>query len=217
MTIRTSCFFAILAVLAVILPAQAAEKAAEHAPVRLLILGDSLTAGFGLPAPDNFPSRLQRALRAGGNQVKVINSGVSGDTSAGGRSRLAWALADRPDGVIIELGANDGLRGIDPGTTRANLTNILGRLADAGVPVLLTGMKAPPNLGAEYGAEFDQIFADLAKQFKTIFYPFFLDGVVATPNLNQRDGIHPNKAGVDEIVARILPSVKLLLKRVKGL
>ena len=209
---RTSCFFIFVLLLAASLPVRAAERAT----VRLLILGDSLTAGFGLPAAENFPTRLQHALKKEGHHVTIINSGVSGDTTAGGRSRLAWALADKPEGVIIELGANDGLRGIDPATTRANLSDIFARLAAARIPVLLAGMKAPPNLGADYGAEFNAIFDDLAKQFNPIFYPFFLEGVVARPNLNQQDGIHPNRAGVNEIVVRILPSVILLLKRMKG-
>ena len=143
---RTSCFFIFILLLSASLPV----RAAEPATVRLLILGDSLTAGFGLPAAENFPTRLQHALKREGHHVTIINSGVSGDTTAGGRSRLAWALADKPQGVIIELGANDGLRGIDPATTRANLSDIFSRLAAARIPVLLAGMKAPPNLGADY-------------------------------------------------------------------
>ena len=182
-------------------------------PVRILALGDSLTAGYGLARPASFPARLEAALGAGGSVVEVINAGVSGDTTAGGLARLEWALADKPDAVILELGANDGLRGLEPASTFANLDAMLRRLRAAGVAVLLAGMKAPPNLGAEYGAEFDAIFPRLAKKHGVALYPFFLAGVAARPELNQVDGIHPNAEGVAVIIERILPDVKALIAR----
>jgi acyl-CoA thioesterase-1 len=189
--------------------------AADVASKRLLVLGDSLVAGYGLEARDAFPARLEAALKAAGLAVRVIPAGVSGDTSAGGRSRLAWALAasgDKPpDAAIVEFGANDGLRGLDPTATEANLDAILAELRHRAIPVLLAGMLAPPNLGREYGAEFNAIFPRLAERHGVLFYPFFLDGVAAVPALNQNDGIHPNARGVDEIVRRILPHVKRLL------
>lgn len=182
--------------------------------IKLLAFGDSLTAGYGLPKADGFAEQLQAALRAEGREVVVINAGVSGDTSAGGRSRLDWALADTPDGVILELGANDGLRGIDPSVTRENLDAILARLSDLGIPVLFTGMHAPPNLGAEYGAEYGAVFADLSIKHDVVFYPFFLEGVAGKASLNQIDGIHPNLDGVAVLVTHILPSVHELLARI---
>lgn len=186
--------------------------AAEQGETRLLVLGDSLTSGWGLATRDAFPARLQEALReAGRGDVRVIASGVAGDTSAGGRARLAWSLADRPHAAIVELGANDGLRGIDPESTYANLDAILAELARRGVRVLLAGMYAPPNLGREYGAAFDAMYPRLAKKHGVPLYPFFLDGVAVEPALNQADGIHPNADGVAVIVARILPYVMRVL------
>lgn len=176
-------------------------------PVRILALGDSLTAGYGLARQDTFPARLEAALAERGLNAEVINAGVSGDTTAGGRARLAWALADRPDLAIVELGANDGLRGLAPAATFDNLDAVIGGLKEAGVAVLLTGMLAPPNLGKEYGAEFNAVFPRLAEKHGVAFYPFFLDGVAANPALNQDDGIHPTAAGVDVIVERMLPLV----------
>jgi acyl-CoA thioesterase I len=180
-------------------------------PANILALGDSLTAGYGLEHKDSFPTRLEAALKAAGHDVRVINAGVSGDTSAGGLSRLAWALADKPSLAIVELGANDGLRGLDPQSTFDNLDAIIGRLKAAGVDVLLAGMLAPPNLGREYGAEFKNNFPRLAAQHDVVLYPFFLDGVAADPALNQGDGIHPNAAGVNIIVERLMPYVTRLL------
>lgn len=177
----------------------------------VLVLGDSLTAGYGLPQPDAFPVQLQSALRNLGHDVSVINGGVSGDTSAGGRSRLDWLLASPVDAVIVELGANDGLRGLDPATTRANLDWILSRLGEKGLAVLLTGMVAPPNLGADYGAEFNTLYADLARAHGVALDPFYLEGVAADPALNQKDGIHPNASGVAIIVKRMTPKVLELL------
>jgi len=190
--------------------------AAARTP-RVLALGDSLTAGYGLPAGQGFVPQLERALVTVGRPARVLDAGVSGDTTAGGRARLEWALAEKPDAAIVALGGNDGLRGLPPATTRANLTAILDRLAARGLPVLLVGMIAPPNLGADYGREFAASFADLAASRPGIvFYPFFLDGVAAEPALNQPDGIHPNAAGVGVIVGRMLPSVLALLDRVRG-
>ena len=187
-----------------------APAAAES---RLLALGDSLTAGYGLAQAESFAAQLERALRDRGHAVRVINAGVSGDTSAGGRSRLDWALADDPHVALVALGANDGLRGLDPRSTFENLDAILARLEAAGVPALLAGMKAPPNLGREYAREFEGVFARLAARHDVVFYPFFLDGVVAEPALNQADRIHPNARGVAVIVGRLLPYAERLLAR----
>ena len=181
-------------------------------PARILALGDSLTAGYGLPEEDGFTSRLQAKLRSQGFSVTVLNAGVSGDTSAGGRARLAWALADKPTHAIVELGANDGLRGLEPGAMRANLDAIVSRLKKAGVHVLLTGMRAPPNYGRRYEEAYNRVFPELARKHGVPLYPFFLAGVVARPALNQRDGIHPNRKGVMVIVDRITPYVVRLLK-----
>jgi acyl-CoA thioesterase-1 len=188
-------------------------RAAAPAPVRIVALGDSLTAGYGLPADAAFPVRLERALRAEGRAVQVINAGVSGDTTAGGLARLDWALAEKPDLVILELGANDGLRGIDPKLTEANLDQILTRLDKAGIGVLLAGMLAPPNYGKAFESAFNALFPRLAKAHDAVFYPFYLDGVAGHPELNQPDGLHPTAAGIDVIVSRILPSVRTLLDR----
>lgn len=183
------------------------------AATRILVLGDSLTAGFGLAQDQAFPARLEAALRAAGHDVEVIDGGVSGDTTAGGRARLDWALADKPDAAIVELGGNDGLRGLDPKGTYANLDAILSRFGKESIPVLLTGMYAPPNLGRLYGEAFNGVFPRLAKEHKILFYPFFLEGVAADPALNQRDGIHPNPKGVAVIVDRIMPYVVRLLEQ----
>ncbi|MDH3233478.1 MAG: arylesterase [Alphaproteobacteria bacterium] len=186
-------------------------SAAETAPVRILALGDSLVAGFGLPTEQGFVPQLRAALAKLGVRAVIQQGGVSGDTTAGGKARLAWALQAKPQVAIVELGGNDGLRGLDPAETKANLDDILRRLKAANIPVLLTGMRAPPNLGREYGAEFDAIFPALAKAHGVMLYPFFLDGVAADPRFNQRDGIHPNADGVRIIAARIAPYVKRLI------
>ncbi len=186
-------------------------------PLRILALGDSLTAGYGLPAGQGFVPRLEAALQARGRGVRVLDAGVSGDTSAGGLARLDWALAEQPQAAILELGANDGLRGLEPRQTQANLAAILDRLASRGIPTLLTGMVAPPNLGADYGREFAAMFDSLASERPGVMvYPFFLEGVAADPALNQADGIHPNARGVAEIIRRILPAVETLLDRAAG-
>ena len=187
-------------------------SAATAKETRLLAFGDSLTSGWGLAARDAFPAQLERALHAAGRKtVRVIASGVAGDTSAGGRARLAWSLADRPDAAIVELGANDGLRGIDPASTYGNLDAILAELKRRGIPVLLAGMYAPPNLGSEYGEAFNAIYPRLAERHGVVLYPFFLEGVAVEPALNQPDGIHPNAEGVAVIVERILPYVMRVL------
>jgi acyl-CoA thioesterase-1 len=187
----------------------ASVSAAEK---RLMVLGDSLTAGYGLPSAQAFPVRLEAALRARGIAVTVLNAGVSGDTTAGGLARLDWSLADKPTHAIVELGANDMLRGLDPAQAKRNLDQILTRLRKEKLPVLIAGMLASRNLGADYQSRFDAIYPDLAKHHNVALYPFFLDGVATDPALNQSDGIHPNARGVDIIVERILPAVLTLLE-----
>jgi acyl-CoA thioesterase-1 len=185
--------------------------AAAPTPVRLLVFGDSLAAGYGLPHDQGFEARLQAALAASGHDVTILDGGVSGDTSAGGRARIDWALGDTPDAAIVELGGNDGLRGLDPKAMQANLAAILDTLAAHHIPTLLTGMEAPPNLGAAYDAQFRAVFAQLGQRPGLIYDPFFLRGVAADPKLNQEDGIHPNAEGVNRIVARITPLVAKLI------
>jgi acyl-CoA thioesterase-1 len=184
-------------------------------PVRLLVLGDSLTAGYGLAHPDGFQAQLAAALAAAGRQVRIIDGSVSGDTSEGGRARLAWVLGDGADAAIVELGANDGLRGIDPAVMLANLTAILDALAARHIPVLLCGMAAPPNMGPDYARAFNAVFARLSHRPEVLFDPFFLEGVAEVPALNQADGMHPNPEGVRRIVSRLLPVVEKLLDEVK--
>jgi acyl-CoA thioesterase I len=194
-----------------------AQPAWADTPLRLLLLGDSLTAGYGLPRAQGFAARLSDALERAGKNVVLVEAGVSGDTTAGGKARLAWTIGGAPgggvDAAFVELGANDGLRGLPPGEMRANLAAILDELKRRHIPTLLAGMHAPPNLGDAYAREYDTVFADLARTYDVVYYPFFLDGVALRPDLNQADGLHPNAAGVDVIVARILPSVEKLLAR----
>ena len=192
--------------LLLLLPAQSA--ASEK---RLLLFGDSLIAGYGLPVEDGLASSLKRSLTANKVQITIINGGVSGDTTAGGRARASWLLGENPTHAILALGANDALRGIDPEQTRSNLTAILNILRQAGVHTLLVGMRAPRNWGEDYANAFDKIYPDLANLTNTPLYPFFLEGVALNPDLNQSDGIHPNASGVAFIVKRILPQVKKLL------
>ncbi|HQT76426.1 MAG TPA: arylesterase [Rhodopila sp.] len=189
---------------------RAAATAAEH-PIRLLVLGDSLSAGYGLPHADGFEVQLQQALKAQGHDVSIVDGAVSGDTSAGGRSRLDWTLADGADAAIVELGANDGLRGVDPKDMEANLTAILDTLAARHIPVLLTGMYAPPNLGPDYEKAFCAVFDRLGQRPGILYDPFFLQGVATVRDLNQADQMHPNAEGVRRIVARLLPLVDKLL------
>ena len=193
-----------------------APPSAAAEPVTIAALGDSLTAGFGLADEDAFPARLEAALQTAGIAARVVNGGVSGDTTAGGLARLDWVLADDPDLVIVELGANDGLRGLDPDNTYANLDAILRRLRQEGILTVLTGMFAPPNLGTEYSTAFNGVFPELAAQYEIEFYPFFLEGVAAQPALNQSDGIHPNPAGVEVIVAGIMPHILAALEQLDG-
>ncbi len=183
----------------------------------IVALGDSLTAGYMLGPNEDFASQLEAALKEAGHEnVKIANAGVSGDTSAGGLARLDWAVGPDADAVIVELGANDALRAIDPEVTRENLETIVTRLKARGLPVLLAGMLAPPNLGAEYGAAFNAIHADLAKAHGLILYPFFLDGVAGERRLNLGDGIHPTAEGIGIIVERILPQVEELIAQAKN-
>lgn len=191
----------------------AISRPTEAAGFRIVALGDSLTAGKGLTPEEAFPAQLEKVLRGRGYDVTVINAGVSGDTTAGGLSRLDWALADRPDLVIVELGANDGLRAIDPDETRKNLDTILTRLGEQKIPVLLTGMKAPPNLGEAYAQKFESIYPELAQKHGATIFPFFLEGVAGEPRFNQEDGLHPTTDGVLVIIKNILPYLEPLLKK----
>jgi acyl-CoA thioesterase I len=195
-------------------PALAAPPVSR--PIRIVVLGDSLAAGFGVSATNAFPAKLQKALRDKGIEIDMTNAGVSGDTASGGRDRLDWSVPEGTEGVIVELGANDALRGIDPSVTRAALSDIVSRLKARGVAVLLCGMLAPPNYGSEYAARFNDIYPDLAKSFGIALYPFFLDGVAADAKLNQADGIHPTPAGVDIIVRRMMPMVEAFVGSIRG-
>jgi acyl-CoA thioesterase I len=191
-------------------------SAQAQAPIKLAVLGDSLTAGYGLPAAAAFPARLQQALRDKGVKVDILNAGVSGDTTTGGRDRLDWSIPEGTDAVIVELGANDALRGLDPKIAKAALEDIVKRLQARKIAVMLAGMYAPRNYGPDYAAQFDPIYADLAKAYGVTLYPFFLDGVAGEAKLNLPDGIHPTAEGVDIIVARILPTVEAFLNKVSA-
>ena len=207
-----NCFRAIIFVIvldfSIVVPAEADE-------IRLSVLGDSLVAGYGLSKEDSFPKRLEVSLKALGYSVQVLNAGVSGDTTAGGKERLNWILKKNPHALVVALAANDGLRGLDPELTYHNLRIILEKLRKRGIPVLLCGAKAPPNLGKEYGGRFNRVFPQLAKEFDVQFYPFFLEGIAAVPSLNQVDGIHPNPEGVNALVERILSATVRLVERAK--
>lgn len=183
-------------------------------PVKMVVLGDSLSAGLGLSAAAAFPARLQKTLADKGIKVDMINAGVSGDTSSGGRDRLDWSIPEGTEAVILELGANDALRGIDPAVTRAALSEILTRLKARKIAVLLCGMLAPPNYGSDYAARFNAIYPELSKSFGVPLYPFFLEGVAADAKLNQPDGLHPTADGVDVIVKNILPMVEAFLGKI---
>ena len=190
--------------------------AASDGPVKIVTLGDSLSAGLGLPGNAAFPARLAVALQAKGIAVSIVNAGVSGDTASGGLGRLDWSVPEGTEAVILELGANDALRGLDPNVTKAALDTILNKLKDRRIAVLFAGMRAPRNLGPDYVNAFDAIYPALASTHSVVFYPFFLDGVATDPKLNQGDGQHPNAAGVDVIVARILPQVEELIARARA-
>jgi acyl-CoA thioesterase-1 len=208
MTIIFACAAALAAMIA---PLPAAH--AQSNPIRLVALGDSLSAGYNLPQEAAFPVALERALKAKGHKVEIINAGVSGDTSSGGLDRLDWSVPDGTDGVILELGANDMLRGLDPAGTRKNIEAIVERLKSRNIPVMLAGMYASRNLGPDYVQKFDSIYPDIAKKHDLVLYPFFLDGVAGDRSLNLPDGMHPTAKGVEIIVERILPSVESFLAR----
>jgi acyl-CoA thioesterase-1 len=201
-----SLFFAGLVALAGAL-AHIAPAAAQGQPIRLVVLGDSLVAGYNLPQAAAFPAVLERALRARGHNVEIANAGVSGDTASGGLDRLDWSVPDGTNGVIVELGANDMLRGLDPAIPRRAIDTIVTRLKERNIPVMLAGMMASRNLGADYAKAFDSIYPDLAAKHGVVLYPFFLDGIVGDRSLNLPDGIHPTARGVEVIVERILPTV----------
>ncbi len=190
------------------------QTGARTAPIQIVALGDSLTAGLGLPEKDGFVPRLQAALAAKGLAVAIANAGVSGDTASDGLARLDWSVPDGTQAVILELGANDMLRGVKPEVTREALDKILQRLAERHIPVMLCGMRAAPNLGSDYVAAFERIYPDLAAKYHTLLYPFFLDGTAGDLKLTQADGLHPNAAGVGVIVARILPTVLQLIDQI---
>ena len=189
-------------------------QSAAAQTMTILALGDSLTAGYGLQPSDAFPVKLEAALKARGHDVAVINAGVSGDTALDGLSRLDWALSEDVNAVIVELGANDALRGLPAAQAETAIDGVLAKLKGKNLPVLLAGMRAPPNLGPEYQSGFDAIYSRLAEKYGALLYPFFLDGVAADIKLNQADGLHPNPAGIDIIVARMLPSVEALIGRI---
>ncbi len=209
-TLQFSVLFSVLFLLLAIPGIYISSAMAK--PVAIVAFGDSLTAGYGLAAEDAYPVKLEAALRARGYDVTITNAGVSGDTSTGGLARLDWSIGKDVDLVILELGANDALRGIDPDVTRKSLTEIVKRLRASGKKILLAGMLAPPNLGQDYGDRFKAIFTDLGKLEGVILYPFFLEGVAGRPKLNQHDGLHPTAKGVEEIVRRLLPVIEPMLK-----
>ena len=213
-----ACQIAIMAVLSAGLGAAAKVQPAGAAPpVKIVALGDSLTAGYGLPDKDGFVPRLQAALNKAGIAAEVANAGVSGDTSSDGLARLDWSVPPDTAAVVVELGANDMLRGIKPQITRDALDAILQRLTARHIAVLLCGMRAAPNLGPDYGKTFEAIYPDLAAKYGALLYPFFLDGVAGDLKLTQPDGMHPNPAGVGDIVERILPRVEELVARARAL
>ena len=211
-------FKTILPALVLMLASAQGANAAE-AGLRVLAFGDSLTQGYGVPPGMDFPNVLERALKAKGVNATIINAGVSGDTSAGGLARLDWSLGDaktQPDAAILELGANDGLRGLAPAEMEKNLDAILARLKARNIPVLFAGMKGPRNFGSAYATEYDAVFPRLAKKYGVIFYPFFLEGVALEPALVQPDGLHPNPKGVDAIVSRMTPLVAELVRQAQA-
>jgi acyl-CoA thioesterase-1 len=203
-------------VAALLVLATAVQAQPQPQPVRIVVFGDSLVAGFQIETADAFPAQLERALKARGHAVQVVNAGVSGDTTASALERLRWAVPERTDAVIVELGANDALRGLDPGRAKANLDRIIATLKAGGSEVLLAGMLAPRNFGPEYARAFDAIYGELASRHGVLLYPFFLDGVALDRAFNLGDGLHPNEKGVAEITRRILPLVEELIARVRA-
>jgi acyl-CoA thioesterase-1 len=191
------------------------SASAQSRPLSIVAFGDSLSAGYGLPAEAAFPAVLDKALKSRGHDVEIVNAGVSGDTASSGLDRLDWSVPDGTDGVILELGANDMLRGLDPAVPRRAIEAIVDRLKARGIPVMLAGMYASPNLGADYSRAFDGLYPDIAKKYDLVLYPFFLDGVAGETNLNLPDGLHPTARGVEVIVSRILPSVESFLARLQ--
>lgn len=215
--VRLLALFNLWLAIAVALSAQAAALgSSDAAPIRIVAFGDSLTAGYRLKPSEAFPVQLAAALKAKGYNVDVANAGVSGDTTAAGLARLDWSVPDGTEAVILELGANDALRGIAPNVTRTNLDAIVKKLRERKIEVLVAGMKAPKNLGDDYERQFEPIFVDLAEQYGALRYPFFLDGVVLDAKLNLDDGMHPTGEGVGVIVSRILPTVEQLIERVRA-
>lgn len=213
---RAGLFAALATALAALVSlGPAPARAIDHDTLTLVALGDSLTAGYDLPARAAFPAVLERALRERGHDVRVINAGVSGDTAAGGLARLDWSVPEEADGVILALGANDMLRGLDPEATERTLREIVERLERRSVSVLMVGMVAAPNMGEAYRARFDRIFPEIARDHDLVLYPFFLDGVIQQPGMMLRDGIHPNEAGVERMVAQILPTVEDFIVRIQ--
>lgn len=211
--LKTFLSIATAALYLLVMPSPVSLATETPRELTIVALGDSLTAGYMLKPSESFPAQLEMALQAQGRKVKVVNAGVSGDTTAAGLERLEWALSDRPDAVIVELGANDALRGLDPSVPRNNLDRILTQIKAKGADILLTGMKAPRNWGADYAAKFDAIYPDLAAKHGIALYPFFLEGVVLHPKLQLQDGLHPSAAGVAEIVRRILPDALALVDK----
>ena len=211
---RTVIAFPLLCLAAGVLGGGAAQAQTKPRAIRILALGDSLAAGYGLPRGEGFQAVMEAALRARGHDVRLVDAAVSGDTTAGGRARLDWALAEGAEAALVELGGNDGLRALDPAGTEANLAAILDRLAAERIPTLLTGMLAPPNLGPQYGDAFRTVYARLGQRPGLVYDPFFLEGVAGDPALNQPDRIHPNAEGVRRIVARLLPAMEQLIAQV---
>jgi acyl-CoA thioesterase I len=209
--LKTIIFACAAALVAMAAPSNA--PLAQGKTLHLVALGDSLTAGYGLPQEAAFPVVLEKALKAKGYKVEIANAGVSGDTSSGGLDRLDWSVPDGADGVIVELGANDMLRGLDPAMTRKSIETIVERLKSRNIPVMLAGMYASRNLGPDYIQKFDTIYSDIAKKYDLVLYPFFLDGVAGERSLNQADGMHPTAKGVEIIVSRILPTVERFIVR----
>jgi acyl-CoA thioesterase-1 len=190
--------------------------AAAERPVRIVALGDSLTAGFGLPASASFPSKLAAALKTAGHSIEIINAGVSGDTASGGLARLDWSVPEGTDAVIVELGANDMLRGVDPRITRRALDEIVRRLTERRIAVLVAGMRAIPNLGVDFRQDFEAIYPEVAAKYDALLFPFFLEGIAGEARFNQADRLHPLASGIDVIVANILPKVEELLTRARN-